>query len=129
MYGVVLWSDKRQDRAVIWCEDHRNLAFFSNEAVGEGFGSGFEPGDLVKFELREEADLRMAVDPCLVAPGEYPSLARELMRAGDDAQDKTSLPTQERGEVDVIRFPQRAAQPPSNQPDYEATDVTHCSFG
>ena len=133
MYGVVLWSDKQKDRAVIWCEDHRNLAFFKNEANEEGRGTSFEPGDLVKFDLREIDDLRLAVDPCLVAPGEYPSLARELMRIGEEAKYKTSLPTRERGKVDVIRFPLTAVQPPSKRsakrPDHKDADVTHCHFG
>ena len=129
MYGVVLWSDKRKDRAVIWCEDHRNLAFFNSEATEERRRTEFEPGDLVKFDLREEDDLRLAVDPCLVAPGEYPSLARELMQASGEAKDKTSLPTRERGKKDVIRFPKPTFRPPSKQPDFEGADATHRHFG
>ena len=29
MYGVVLWIDKNAQKAVIWCEDHGNLAYFN----------------------------------------------------------------------------------------------------
>ena len=47
MYGVVLWSDKRLGNAVIWCEDHRNLAFFRQDSSPSGAECWFEPGDLV----------------------------------------------------------------------------------
>ena len=29
MYGVILWSDQKAQRAVIWCEDHGKLAYFN----------------------------------------------------------------------------------------------------
>jgi hypothetical protein len=81
MYGVVLWSDSKCSRAVIWCEDHRNLAFFRDDAEGAGSRAGFTPGDLVAFDLREENELRLAVDPYVVAPHEFPSLAMDLKSA------------------------------------------------
>lgn len=84
MYGVVLWRDSKCNRAVIWCEDHRNLAFFSEDIGGlgaSGTRAAFEPGDLVAFDLREENDLRLAVDPYVVAPHEFPSLATDLKSA------------------------------------------------
>ncbi|WP_397541440.1 hypothetical protein [Roseovarius salis] len=81
MYGVVLWSDSKRNRAVIWCEDHRNLAFFNEEDDTATSREGFEPGDLVAFDLREENDLRLAVDPYVVAPHEFPSLAMDLKSA------------------------------------------------
>lgn len=80
MYGVVLWSDSKRNKAVIWCEDHQNLAFFKRD-VDAAEVSQFAPGDLVEFDLREENELRLAVDPCLVAPHEYPALAANLKSA------------------------------------------------
>lgn len=80
MYGVVLWSDSKQDKALIWCEDHQNLAFFKRDHNAQG-ATRFVPGDLVEFDLREENELRLAVDPCIVAPHEYPSLAADLRSA------------------------------------------------
>ena len=80
MYGVVLWSDKKQNRAVIWCEDHRNLAFYKDESnLSEA--SLFVPGDLVEFDLREVDDMRLAVDPCVVSAHEFPSLPGDLKAA------------------------------------------------
>lgn len=80
MYGVVLWSDNKRNKAVIWCEDHKNLAFFKRDRDAAE-AAQFVPGDLVEFDLREENELRLAVDPCLVAPHEYPSLAADLQSA------------------------------------------------
>ena len=81
MFGVVLWSDRDKNRAVIWCEDHRNLAFFRQDGEDDDQSGRFVPGDLVEFDLREENNLRLAVDPCVVAPHEFPYLARELKSA------------------------------------------------
>lgn len=80
MYGVVLWSDRKRNKAVIWCEDHQNLAFFKRDCDAAEV-SQFAPGDLVEFDLREENELRLAVDPCLVAPHEYPAIAANLKSA------------------------------------------------
>lgn len=97
MYGVVLWSDSKRNKAVIWCEDHQNLAFFKCDRGGRE-GSRFVPGDLVEFDLREENELRLAVDPCLVAPHEYPALAADLQSATAGMQrDSVGLPRPESG--------------------------------
>jgi len=74
MYGVVLWSDRNRKSAVIWCEDHRNLAFIREDASS----ARLQPGDLVEFDLHEENDIRLALGPRLVAPEQYPSLADAL---------------------------------------------------
>ena len=94
MLGVVLWSDENDKKAVIWCEDHRNLAFFRQEDGGGEETAPFAPGDLVEFDLREENNLRLAIDPCVVAPHEYPSLARDLKSASAGLRRKTSLPAE-----------------------------------
>ena len=94
MYGVVLWSDHKDNKAVIWCEDHRNLAFFKKENGTEDRVEAFEPGDLVAFDLREENNLRLAVDPYVVAPHEFPSLAHELKSACVGLREKTALPAE-----------------------------------
>ena len=112
MLGVVLWSDRKRDRAVVWCEDHQNLAFFKCDPSFAGCDRGFEAGDLIEFELRVEDDLRLVVDPSLVAPQQYSALVRELMQ-GQGAGECTSLPTEERGSSAVIAFPKK---PRSGEP-------------
>lgn len=80
MYGAVLWCDTKSERALIWCEDHADLAFFDSECRSS---SALEPGDLVRFELVETDTLRVAIDLEIVAADEYPTLATELQQACD----------------------------------------------
>lgn len=119
MYGVVLWSDIDRNRAVIWCEDHRNLAFFKRDCDAPE-GTRFVPGDLVEFDLREENELRLAVDPCIVAPHEFPALAADLRSASAGLGRKpVGMPRPETGEAGepgdgrrvVVPFARRAAAP------------------
>ena len=83
MFGVVLWSDQIRKRAVIWCEDHGDLAFFGGEGVDSLEGADMEPGDLVQFDIRADRHMRLASNPKLVASDEYPTLANDLMKAGE----------------------------------------------
>jgi hypothetical protein len=78
MYGVVLWSDQRQNRAVIWCEDHGDLAFYSGDASRD---SAMAAGDLVEFDLCEGSDMRLADMPRLVTQRSHPSLSSDLRQA------------------------------------------------
>jgi len=86
MYGVVLWSDSDQDHAVIWCEDHGDLAFYTGDGASALEGDSIDPGDLVQFEISEGREMRRASRPRLVAEHSHPTLARDLKRAvGDNA--------------------------------------------
>ncbi len=112
MYGVVLWSDRHKNCAVIWCEDHASLAFFRNDCATVTGGHDFGPGDLVEFEVREQDDLRLAVSPSVVAQDHYPGLADELIRAGQSAiapkpisRKAAGLPGRERDAAHVLPFP------------------------
>ena len=87
MYGVVLWSDKEDRKAVIWCEDHGDLAFYCGR--GENMFDGpedapeLDTGDFVQFKLNENRNIRIATTPKVVAESQFHDLARSL---------KTSLP-------------------------------------
>lgn len=60
MFGVVLWCDVANRKAVILCEDHVELAFFqAAEAMQDGV-FGFDVGDLVSFDLRTDVSPRLA---------------------------------------------------------------------
>lgn len=102
MYGVVLWSDKKRNRAVIWCEDHRNLAFYKDEEnLSEA--SLFVPGDLVEFDLQEVDDMRLAVDPCIVSKHEFPSLPGDLKTAKANLRrNKIAPPKVSSGRQNVV---------------------------
>lgn len=82
MFGVVLWSDGSDKKAVIWCEDHGDLAYFCAGDSLEFDGGSFDPGDLVQFDLGDDAGpLRRVCNPRLVAEEQYPSLAQRLQLA------------------------------------------------
>lgn len=60
MMGVVLWSDPDDKKAVFWCEDHGDLAYYDGsmrDAAGEEFLS---PGDMVDFDMTLERKVRRA---------------------------------------------------------------------
>lgn len=97
MFGVVLWSDRQRNRAVIWCEDHGDLAFFKGEGADGAENSDIEPGDLVQFDLRREKHMRLASNPRVVASEEYPTLARDLQQAGYGGPADFALPVTGQG--------------------------------
>ncbi|MBY6143917.1 hypothetical protein KUW09_07690 [Mameliella alba] len=82
MFGVVLWADASDRKAVIWCEDHGNLAYYTaaEQTVHEGIN--LDAGDLIQFDLREERDVRRARNLRRVDAGFAPSIAHELRSRG-----------------------------------------------
>lgn len=119
MYGVVLWSDRAQDRAVIWCEDHGDLAYYRGEGSVLSDIDTIQPGDLVQFDLAEGRGMRLAQRPRLVAQDSHPTLTQDLKRASSEMgslpDTRTELP--QRAEptaaaTNVIPFQQmRCAEP------------------
>lgn len=98
MIGVVLWSDNSAGKAVFWCEDHGDLAYYEEPIVQIGCGSGFDTGDMVQFDISVHRKLRIAGNPRLVqenAGGHLPdalrgnSLAAEALK-GTEAPRRTA---------------------------------------
>ncbi len=84
MIGVVLWADKTACKAVIWCEDHGDLAYYSTKEQSPLDGAAFESGDLVEFEMTRESDLRYAWNPRLVNSQEFRGLGHALEAKADN---------------------------------------------
>lgn len=85
MYGVVLWKNTEGTRAVIWCEDHGELAFLAaDDRLHDG--KRLEAGDLIHFELAWDGDTRRANGPRLVVSKAYPALATDLVEYASDVQ-------------------------------------------
>lgn len=103
MYGVVLWRDHGNDRTLIWCEDHGNLAFSSS---GDMTGVGLQSGDLVRFDIRDEGKLRIASNISLIAPDEYPNLA-DVLLSGHMCADIPRVPQAEPAKI--VPFTARCA--------------------
>ena len=91
MYGVVLWADARDTRAVIWCEDHGSLAYYSESQATMHRGVSLDAGDLITFDLREDHDCRRASNLARIDQGHAPGLARTL-RGEASPRTATVLP-------------------------------------
>ncbi|PIE12713.1 MAG: hypothetical protein CSA70_08400 [Rhodobacterales bacterium] len=78
MYGVVIWSDFNDGKAVIWCEDHGDLAYFNVPSESVFSGPALDPGDLVYFQLQEHNRMRLANNPRLVKESAFPALADQI---------------------------------------------------
>ena len=79
MFGVVLWSDTQAQSAVIWCEDHGDLAFYRETQPMAPVT--LDAGDWVQFDVSLDNKQRKASNPRLVAEGVYPDLADRLTSA------------------------------------------------
>lgn len=112
MYGVVLWSDLNDQKAVIWCEDHGDLAFYSGQCDNAHEGLSLDAGDLVQFQISEGRDMRLARNPTLVAEQQYPTLARELKGSeADNIQPEAQPKAQPKTMGNVLPFLANFATP------------------
>lgn len=87
MIGVVLWSDKSARKAIVWCEDHGDLAYYTSASQLDEEPTPLDVGDVVQFELLEEGLMRHVREPRLLSEEEYPAIARTL--GGSDARRET----------------------------------------
>ncbi len=81
IYGIVLWRDAADGSAVIWCDDHAELAFLDGASEGgscKRTGVALASGDLILFALHEEGDVRRACAAELVNRDGMPRLAEML---------------------------------------------------
>ncbi|EBA09050.1 hypothetical protein [Sagittula stellata] len=105
MYGVVLWADASDTKAVIWCEDHGNLAYYTAAEEHIHEGPTLDAGDLIQFELCECADFRRADNPKRVGQGYAPELARNLRGRASDVVSPRPEPRRATGGDNVVPFP------------------------
>lgn len=102
MFGVVLWCDKLEQKAVIWCEDHGDLAFYKSSENMQNFS--MDAGDWVEFDLSMDRNMRFAENPRLIAEGVFPELP-ETLEATGPVQLSSATPAQEhRGSAKIIPF-------------------------
>ena len=69
MIGVILWSDRNERKAVVWCEDQGDLAFLGCGEKSPKMRSFFEAGDVLKFDVEIDGDFRSVSNPRLVHEG------------------------------------------------------------
>lgn len=92
MYGVVLWCSDDSRKAVIWCEDHGDLAY-GQDIDGE---TALEAGDLVLFQAEQTRRMRLAREIRLVDQSRFATLPDRLKSA--------SQPRKQRGGAQVVAF-------------------------
>ena len=78
MFGVVLWSDSKDGKAVIWCEDQGELALFEASEVPAEINAQFGAGDMVQFDISVEQRLRRASNARLIVEQAYSGLPEKL---------------------------------------------------
>lgn len=85
MLGVVLWANSRATSALIWCEDHGDLAFWEEEPTGAHTGESLDAGDLIRFEVGADRkmNMRRAANLRCVDKGFAPGLAEELRNTAE----------------------------------------------
>jgi len=98
MIGVVLWSDARDGKAVFWCEDQGDLAYYEQSAADADRTGFFDAGDMVQFEIRVDMRLRKALNAQLVQQQVCADLPDHLRRNAGRA----SLPAP--GSAQIIPF-------------------------
>lgn len=91
MFGVVLWSDAAARKAVIWCEDQGELAFFTPEEGSVHDAPVLDAGDLIQFDVIVQQNVRTARNPQVLMPSHSPDLPKKL-RAGTLQSANSSAP-------------------------------------
>ncbi|WP_425039167.1 hypothetical protein [Primorskyibacter sp. S187A] len=108
MCGVVLWSSDDDAQAVIWCEDHGNLAFYTAQETDMHAGLALDAGDLIDFELDDAAEHRLAHNPRLLVEDHAPNLAQGLRGCSDPDAGAPPV-TAGTAPGKIVRFPGAAA--------------------
>lgn len=83
MYGVVLWCDRQDSKAVIWCEDHGDLGYFSGSMTRDRLGFEIGPGDFVEFKFNEVGKVRWIEEMRLIAERQFVGIAETLRPVAD----------------------------------------------
>ena len=92
MLGVVIWSDNTENKAVIWCEDHGELAYFDGEGASAFEGAEIDAGDLVTFEMKQEKPQRLARNMRRLQHGAYAGLSESLIAAAQPDKPDAQVP-------------------------------------
>lgn len=114
MFGVVLWSDGEDKKAVIWCEDHGDLAFYNHKDADRSVA--FDAGDWVEFDMSMERNLRFAHNPRLVAEGLFPDLPETLDSVSAGTATRKAPVQSSRESAEIIPFRMLRRAPPVEAP-------------
>ncbi len=106
MIGVVVWADTARNKAVIWCEDQRDLAYYLPSAEAQA-GTAPGRGDLVEFDARYKGTLRIAENVTVVEANSRTGLG-DALRGGSTWARRSNI---HRGaQVTSLSIPDRVEQ-------------------
>lgn len=117
MFGVVLWSDLDDGKAVIWCEDQGKLAYVTGDQAELCADMELQAGDLVKFSLRMQSKLRFAENLKVVEEQSFADLPDRL-KSETGSKPARKEPVLDHG-AEIIPF-RAKEQPRPSEPLLEA---------
>lgn len=80
MFGIVLWSDPKKHKAIVWCEDCAKLAYASASDIMLGENESLVVGDLVRFTLVTFGDFRGCTNLTLLESQNAPNITKNLLQ-------------------------------------------------
>lgn len=83
MIGVILWSDPTDRKAVIWCEDQGDLAYYALAGQDPLPDPFFDVGDVVEFDVTTERDTRIVKNAARLKQSWGATLTAGLRAMGD----------------------------------------------
>jgi len=90
MYGVIIWIEEKSGNALIWCDDHGQLAYFVAAECTLG-PTDFSVGDLVKFVEGYKGRVRRAYDVVVANPAQYTTLKNDMLHHARSKSDQTHV--------------------------------------
>ena len=88
MIGVVLWSDPIEGKAVFWCEDQGDLAYYEAPESYSFDYAFFDAGDMVQFDVSSHRRQRLAHRARLVQERACTDLPDRLRKTAGTEQGK-----------------------------------------
>lgn len=92
MFGVVLWSDTNAQKAVIWCEDQGELAFYTPCEQTVHDAPALDAGDLIQFDVIVQKNMRKATNPQVLEQSHSPDLPSNLRASRPDLPTSVDQP-------------------------------------
>jgi hypothetical protein len=91
MFGVVLWGDSAEKKAVFWCEDHGDLAYYDGSDDDTDTPLDLAAGDMVQFDVCLENKIRRARNATLVRQKLCNGLQEDLRKSAAGLRPNVQL--------------------------------------
>lgn len=92
MVGLVLWCDVEHSKAVFWCEDHGDLAYYDASMDVDPCMLALTAGDMVEFDMSLDGNVRRAHAPALVSARVCDNIQERLLETASVDAPQNSAP-------------------------------------